>query len=299
MSPLIIKDECMYSCYIAHIITPKEVLLNGLWFGVKKPKRAVIWVHGLGSSVFSKLDVIEKLADKKTAVISFNNRGHDKVSRIAHVGERKIGKTDIGGGAHEVFTDCVDDIQGAINFVRRAGVKNIYLAGHSTGCQKSIYWAGKKRGHGIKGIILLAPISDYSLAVRDLGMNKLLKVLKVARALVKRRRPNMPLPNVPWGIPCDAQRFLSLYSPDSAEEIFTYAQPKKVPRLLKSVKLPTLVVFASKDEFADRPAKKIADWFLRNTKANLQTLIIPRATHGFRGKEIQVASAIKKWIRTH
>src|SRR3989338_10849106 len=138
----------MRECRVAEIVTPKRVLLNGLWFGAKRPNRVIIWVHGLGSSVFSKLGIVEKLVDKNTAVISFNNRGHDKVSRIARVGEKRIGKTILGGGAHEVFTDCVDDIQGAINFVRRAGVKNIYLAGHSTGCQKSIYWAGKKSGHG-------------------------------------------------------------------------------------------------------------------------------------------------------
>ena len=62
--------------------------------------------------------------------------------------------------------------------------------------------------------------------------------------------------------------------------------------------LPILVVWAEKDEYADRPARKITEWFERNTGANLKTLIVSSATHSFRGKEIQVALAIKKWMKS-
>ena len=30
------------------------------------------------------------------------------------------------GEAHEVFTDCVDDIQGAVNLAKQKGAKEIY-----------------------------------------------------------------------------------------------------------------------------------------------------------------------------
>lgn len=287
----------MSLCETIEIVTPKKVLLNGLWFGSRRPKTAIIWVHGLGSSLFSKLDIVQKLVDKNTAVITFNNRGHDKVSRIAHTGEKIIGKTVLGGAAHEIFEECVDDIQGAINFVKRAGAKDIWLVGHSTGCQKSIYWASKK-GRGVKGIVLLAPISDYSAETYLKGKRKIARAAKAARALVARKKPHSLLPEVLWPEPIDARRFLSLYTPDSREEMFTYAQPKKVPRLLKAVRLPSLAIFAGKDEFADRPAKEITGWFEKNTGANLETLIIPQSTHSFRGKETQVASAIKDWIQS-
>lgn len=295
----------MSLCDTIEIVTPKKVLLNGLWFGPARAKRAIIWVHGLGSSLFSKLDIVKKLADKNTAVVTFNNRGHDKVSRIAHAGEtrlratrgqEKTGKTVLGGAAHEVFKECADDIQGAINFVKRAGAKDIWLVGHSTGCQKSIYWASKK-GRGVKGIVLLAPISDYSAETHLKGKRKIARAALAARALVARKKPHSLLPEALWPEPIDAQRFLSLYTPDSREEMFTYAQPKKIPRLLQSVKLPILATFAGKDEFADRPAKEIAEWFERNTGANLKTLIVQNSTHSFRGKETKIASAVKRWIK--
>src|SRR5258708_1138155 len=129
----------MRLCHVIEIVTPKKVHLNGLWFGPKRPKRAVLWVHGLGSSTFSKLSIFDNLIDKSTAVLPFNNRGHDKVSSTSTGRSKRIR----GGAAHEVFTECVDDIEGAINFAKKNGVKEIYLAGHSTGCQKSAYWAVK------------------------------------------------------------------------------------------------------------------------------------------------------------
>src|SRR3989344_3289855 len=103
----------MTPCFAIEIVTPKKVRLKGLWLGPKKTKRVIVWVHGIGSSMFSKLYTPEKLADSKTAVLVFNNRGHDKVSRIASTNETHIGATELGGGASEVFTECVDDIQGA------------------------------------------------------------------------------------------------------------------------------------------------------------------------------------------
>ena len=70
----------MQPCHVVEIETPKKVRLNGLWFGPKRPKRAILWVHGLGSSAFSKIGIFDYLIDKDTAVLAFNNRGHDKVS---------------------------------------------------------------------------------------------------------------------------------------------------------------------------------------------------------------------------
>src|SRR5262245_33388648 len=133
----------MHATHATEIVTPKKVLLNGLWFGrcsaeatqdkPTKPKRTIIWIHGLGSSAFSKLGIVEKLVDEDTSVLTFNNRGHDAVTRIGTT----TGKKKTAGAAFEKFEECADDIQGAINFAKKAGAKQIYLAGHSTGCQKS------------------------------------------------------------------------------------------------------------------------------------------------------------------
>src|SRR3989338_1225092 len=287
----------MAHCQTIEIVTPKKVLLNGLWFGPKKAKKVIIIIHGLTNSVFSRVprELPAHLVDKNTAVLSFNNRGHGIVS-----GFKKKNRSMIAGSAHEIFTECVDDIRGAVNFARRMGAKNIYLVGHSTGCQKSVFYASRMKKRAlVKGIILLAPVSDYAAAVKDDRNGKLVKSVKFARTLIKAGRRHELMPKTLDKTPFinDAQRFLSLYTPNSSETIFSYEQPNKNPRTLKSVTLPVLVVWAQKDEYADRPAKDIAEWFERNTGANLETLVVPSATHSFRGKEKQVASAIRNWMK--
>ena len=290
----------MRPCFHIEITTPKKFVLNGLWFGPKRPKKVIVWVHGLGSSMFSKLKITDLLADKSTAVLVFNNRGHDKISRIARINEKRIGKTKLGGGGMEVFSDCVDDIQGAINFTRRQGAKKIYLAGHSTGCQKSVYWAYKRSGgRGVKGIILLAPMSDYSTVNRTHGSVMVKRATQCARALVRRGKPHELLLQSVWPLLDDAQRFLSLYTPDSVEEIFSYALPKKNPRIFKSVRVPTLVILAAKDEYGDRPAKEIAEWFDANIRAPHRVVVVPLVKHAFKGGEKQIVGEIRGFVKKY
>ncbi len=268
------------------------VQLNGLLFGKQLSPRMIIFIHGLSSSAFSMSGVVEELVDRSTSVLTFNNRGHDVISRLSRKGKKSV----LAGAAHEKFTDCVDDIDAAVKFAKKQGAKDIYLAGHSTGCQKSVYWAAKG-GKGVKGIILLAPVSDYAAGLKKYGKNKLQTTEKVARALVEKGRKHTLLPSEVWPETLDAQRFLSLYTPNGTEEIFCYVQPKKNPTLLKHVKLPLLALWASKDEYSNTSVKHIIEWFTQNISSKKShVLAISNATHSFKGKERQVKNEVMRWI---
>lgn len=288
------KKIQMRPAHVVQIVTPRKVVLNGLWLGPKKAKTVVVWVHGLGSSMFSKLFIADYLVDTTTAVLVFNNRGSAKVAGVP----RAKGAYLKGGAAHEVFNDCVDDIEGALRFARSVRPKAIYLAEHSTGCQKSIYWASKK-GRGVKGVIILAPMSDYSSERMAQGRAKLRRTERVARTFIKRNKQHDLLPENVWGWPwiADAQRFISLYSGDSVEEVFTYWDPKRTPKTLSSVHLPILVLLAEKDEYGDRPAKKIGDWFAEHLKIGDEVIVVPRVKHSFKGGERAVARAIHAFMK--
>src|SRR3989344_817812 len=288
----------MRPCHVVEIVTPKKFVLNGLWFGPTKPKRAVVFIHGLSGSVFSMRRVVDALVDQTTAVITFNNRGFGKINTV----KRKVGKytkSIIAGAAHELFTDSADDIQGAINFVRKSRVKNIYIAGQSTGCQKACYWAYRaKGGKGVKGIILLGPVSDYAAARKLDTKGRLAKAIRLARTLIRRGKKHELLPSsllTSWSMD-DAQRFLSLYTPDSIEEIFSYAQPNKIPRVLRSIKVPVLVLWSERDEYSDRSAKKVAEWFEKHLQTPHRIVLVPKVSHQLRGAEKSVAHTIHKWI---
>lgn len=288
----------MRPCFAIDIETPKKYKLGGLWFGPARAKKVIIFTHGLGSSALNQHQMVTPWVDAKTAVITFSNRGHDKITKQRRAAKNKKGYVSVlAGQSHEVFTDCVDDIQGVINFAKQRGAKEIYLAGHSTGCQKSVYYASKKADRTVKGLILLAPMSDYAAMVMLDKDGKLSKATKIARAMVQEGKKHELLPPDIWPDIIDAQRFVSLYTPDSAEEIFSYAQPKKNPAALKKIRLPMFTILAEADEYGDRPAKDIATWFEKHSNAKSIVKIIPNVLHGFVGGEKQTAAVVREWLR--
>jgi len=289
------------TCRVVKIITPKKYLLNGLWFGRQSPKKAIVFIHGLTGNVFSGHKLVVPLVSKDIAVVTFSNRGHGKISKVKKIDKRrkKGYVSEKMGEAHEVFTECVDDIQGVVNFIRSKGIKDIYLVGHSTGCHKSIYFLSKRgKQKFIKGVALLCPVSDYSAIGKFINSKNLKRAVDEARKLVEQGKPHVLLPTNIWPHYHDAQRFLSLYTPDSKEEIFSYVQPKKLPTTLRKVKIPVLVVYAGGDEYGDRPMGKIAKWYRENSKSKDLTIsIIDNAPHNFSRSEHKVFQQIGLWLK--
>ncbi|NTV41183.1 MAG: alpha/beta fold hydrolase [Candidatus Moranbacteria bacterium] len=277
--------------------TPKKFLLNGMFFGSEKAENIFICLHGLGANLFSQVELAKKIADKKNSVLVFNNRGNGIISRI-HQFDKKNKKyisREIGM-AHEVFTDCVDDIEGAVQYAKTLGDKNIFLLGHSTGCQKSVYYLAKNQKTAIKGVLLLAPMSDFADTFAFTDRKLYNKAVSFANKLVAEKRQHELLPEKIWPSTIDAQRFLSLFTADSVEEIFSYASNRN-PKLLQSVKLPKLIVLAENDEYRDREISKIADWFKENLQENKAEIItIKNAPHNFQEHIDELAKVVKTWV---
>jgi pimeloyl-ACP methyl ester carboxylesterase len=286
-------------CRLVQITTPKGYLLDGLLFGGDRAKTAIAFIHGLGSNAFAHHDYLAPLANHKAAVLYFSNRGHDGIAGLKRLksSTKKGYVREQGGVAHEVFTDCVDDLEGAVDLLRNSGAARIYLVGHSTGCQKIAYYLRQRRKQKrVAGAVLLCPISDYASAKHE-NEAKRKRAEKIARKLIRQKKPHELLPTTAWPGPLDAQRFTSLYAPNSKEEIFTYAQPGKTPHTLRKLKLPLLVVFAGDDEYRDRDTAELADWFRRNLRSKRSEIkIVPGASHSFRGQEAIVAGLIRRWI---
>lgn len=276
-------------------ITPKGFQLDGLHFAVPRRKRVIVFVHGLGGTMFWPA-LVYKMAQKDTAVLTFNNRGHDKISFVRQPLKNGKAKKLRAGSCHEVFTDCVDDLQGAVDFCRDRGYKEIFLVGHSTGCQKTVYYLSRlKNQKPIAGAVLLSPVSDYADALTQ-DQTVIGKVVKLARRLVQAGKEHQMLPVDLWPQLHDAQRFLSLYTPDSVEEIFCYATARR-PLTLQKVTVPMLAIFAEKDEYLDRPLKAVADWFMKNVRAkDFAFKSVAKANHGFHGCEQPVLALIRDFV---
>jgi pimeloyl-ACP methyl ester carboxylesterase len=270
-------------------------MLKGFIFSPSRAKILFIFVHGLSGSLLSRIELAFELAKSGAAVLTFNNRGYGIINHFNRI-NRQGRRAEIIGQAHEVFTDCVDDLEGAVRFGVKAGYKKIILVGHSTGCNKIAYYLAKKSPAVVKGAVFLGPMSDYASVHQIAPEVVCRRAVAHARRLVAVGRPHELLPASLWPDVIDAQRFLSLYIPESLEEIFSYAVVGKKPAILRQVRKPLLVILAENDEFRDRPTVEIVRWFKGASSGRLMSVkIIKNSLHHFQGFSRPVKKMILNW----
>jgi alpha-beta hydrolase superfamily lysophospholipase len=285
---------------VIKIITPKNIALHGFIFGPKKVKTIYIILHGLSGNLFSRIELAEKMVADDAAVLVFNNRGFGLVNQFRKINPHQLDEYEsiLIGQAHEVFEDCIDDIDGVINTALKFGYKKVVLVGHSTGCNKAAYYLSRKNPVCVPGAVLLAPMSDYADTVKFTNPKIFNRALKEARKLVAAGKPGALLPETYWARPVDAQRFLSLFTPESVEEMFSYAVPNKKPIILQKIKKPLLVILAGEDQFTDRPMVEVFAWFKKAVAGkSTEVLMIKKSLHGFKGYETKVKNIIFAWTK--
>jgi pimeloyl-ACP methyl ester carboxylesterase len=277
---------------LARVRTRDGVWLDGL---VVAPRRrrstALVWVHGLGSVFSSGQPLVAELAACLPAAgigyVKFNTRGHDFVAR----GGRRL-----AGAAFERFTDCVEDLRAVIGYAARLGYRRIVLAGHSTGANKSLYYAGTRRDRRVRALALLGPVSDIAGEAKRVGGATLGRRVVAAERLARRD----PLALVPraWGF-WSARRYVSLYKPGQAEDVFPYHRPGARWRALRAVRVPVAVVIGARDRYLDRSPPALIEVFRTEARRarSFASFIVPGANHGFDGRERALARWLVRWIR--
>lgn len=275
-------------CEIISFKTIDGLELFGALQENKKSHTAIIHVHGMTDHFFESntMTVMSEVAQKfNFQFLTFNNRGAEVISTINH---------EFYGTALEHFEDCVYDIDAAVNFLKKKGVKKIILSGHSTGCQKIAYYWAKKRPENITALIFLAPADDMNFQKKMLG--KIFPYsIKFAQKMMKHEKSEMPMP-LKFGAPYfSAHRYYSLYSGKSTEgNIFNYEENLD---LIKKIKIPFLAVFGRDEQYAaispKKMLKKIAK-FRQNRKS--QTVLINGADHSFHRQEADLSKEIRKFF---
>ncbi len=270
---------------------------DGVWLDgvLAEPRRqgdvAFVWVHGLASVFSSGQPLIRALSRRLNAAgiayLKLNTRGHDVVAR----GGRRL-----AGAAFERFVDSVEDIRAAIALARRAGYRRIVLAGHSTGANKVLHYAARARDRRLIGLALLGPVSDIAGEMNRLGRRELRRRVAIVERIA--RRDGDALVPRAFGF-WSARRYLSLYRPGEAEDVFPYYRADARWSALRRVRLPLAIVIGGRDEYLDRRPRELVDAFARNaTRARSFTpIVIPGARHGFQRHEDALARAIVRWIR--
>lgn len=229
--------------------------LAGLLFTPKeKTDKIIINVHGSGGSFYGVLtdSLAPTFASNNIAYLAFNNRGAETVKKF-YKGQDQV----VIGNEHEVFNECIFDIESAINFAKGLGYKDITLQGHSLGCNKVVYYAIQKKFGG--GLILLAPVD------------------------IARDKPNLSRTK-PW-------------EKDSEIDMFRYRDGKMVSELgalqnkilVQTGSVDPHIDQPNKQDTLDYLKKAFA-------KSDVQTILIGNADHSYRGFETVVAKNTVKWL---
>jgi len=272
--------------------TRDGVALNGVLVEPRGRRRAAfIWVHGLGSTFAGGQPLIGVLSRRLTAAgiayLKCDTRGH---SIVARAGRR------LGGAAFERFGESVRDVRAMVDFARRAGYRRVILAGHSTGANKVLHYAARRRDRRVIALMLLGPVSDIAGEMKRVGRRELRRRVAVAERIA--RRDGDALVPRAFGF-WSARRYLSLYRPGEAEDVFPYYRPDAHWSALRRVRLPVAAVIGGRDEYLDRRPQELLGAFARNaTRAPSFTgIVIPGARHGFQRHEDALARAVVRWIR--
>jgi pimeloyl-ACP methyl ester carboxylesterase len=268
-----------------------KVRLHGFLFGKARGGRCLIYVHGMNGNFYSSgigKAVSSAAASNGYAAFMINTRGHDIESSSHTVSGRKS-KRVVTGTKIEKFEDSIYDIGGAIRAMKKAGYRKFVLVGHSTGCQKILFYQYKKKDKSVKALVMLAPDDDYHLNKKSLG-----KRWKSALKQARKHRKDTSIAINPYGIPYYPQRFISVADLNYVESrIFNYDGEMKE---FSKVRTPTFVVFGTKDEGAIKPVEEYMKILERKSRARIfGTLVIQGANHSFRDYEDSVAFEVVRW----
>lgn len=269
--------------------------LPGILYCPEKPtNRIVIHVHGLSGNFYENrfIDTLAKVyTEKGYSFLTFNNRGKDYISELLK-GEDDI----LGGACYELFEDCLLDLEGVVSWVKERNYKEIFLEGHSYGCNKVIYYYHKKSEECIKKIILLAPC-DIPREI-EIGLGEQYEKCKEeSKKLVEANRGEklIDFPIFANG-KISAKTFYSDFYDERENDLFCYRDKNRKNELLESISIPILIVFGDQDECVlTQPKEKIISYFT-NRCQSCKIEIIENADHSYQAKEHELGKKIQQNI---
>jgi pimeloyl-ACP methyl ester carboxylesterase len=273
--------------------TDDGIRMTGLLYrSGTRNKTAIINVFGMTGDFFSspRYEAMAKAAKSTDIDIFFaGNRGIG----LSFPFKDRNGKKILLGTAHERFEDSIFDIRAAVRLLHNRSYKKIILMGHSTGCQKSVYYLYRTGNRRITGLILLGPAGDYDLVKKMLG-KRLGKAVMVARDMIKKRKNKEMTPA--WISNYTPRRFLSYAVAGSPEaRMFNYNSSL---REFGSIRCPIFVCFGENEQYATKPVKEHISILRHATGSRkFESAIIKGADHSFTGKEAALAKEVVGWAR--
>jgi pimeloyl-ACP methyl ester carboxylesterase len=258
--------------------------------------RAIIWLHGLGGSVFEsgRTNLLaQTFIDRGIAFFPFNNRG----SGLA----RRAGST-LGGAAFERIRDCVADIDGASRELWRRGYRDLTLAGHSTGANKIAAYDHYKPRNRVKRYVLLAGGDDTGLLYEQLGKRRFESTVTKSRAMIKARRGedlarNAGSTMISW------RSLYDMANPNGDYNVFPFMEAirgvklsRRPFRFIRGIRKPSLYIYGGRDEYCFGDVARVVSILSKQVNDRAELIVMRDVDHGFSGREAELAALIAEWV---
>lgn len=282
--------------------------LPGLLYETGKPDKIVIYLHGNGStSIFydeiEHRDLSEFLAKKGISLLKFNNRGAGIIKKFTIKNE----DTEIRvpyGMAFELIKECVYDIDAAVEFLKKLGYKEFYLAGASTGANKICVYDHYKPNNIFKKYVLISGGDDTGIYFSILGPENFVKFLKKAEEKIAINKGTEISPELlPYDLIFSYQGFYDIANPDGDYNCFPYLEviqniklsTRPLFRYFAGIKKPSIVIYGERDEASWNDANHVVG-ILKKYQPDLDYKIIKGADHRFTDKKKDLAKVIAEFL---
>lgn len=254
--------------------------------------KIVIHVHGLNGNFYENrfLDILAKsYTDKNYAFLTFNNRGRDFITELL-----KGNDFTVIGGSLERFKDCILDIEGIVNWVKAKGYNEIILEGHSYGCNKVLYYYKHKKDDKIKKIVLLAPCDIPSEGKKFFSDEEYKTAKDESTRLVKEGKDSELIDfSIMANGKIAAGTYYNDFLPGGENDFIRYSDGKNgKSEVLKSIDIPTLIVFGDIDECVLTQPIEIVKEYLNNNIDNCNIQIIDGADHSYMNRYEELGRVI-------
>lgn len=299
------------------LLATDKVRLPALLYEPPRPtKKVVIWLHGMGDNgTFYKPQFINPLGEALTkrgiALLAMNNRGahNSKNLKLTDASLPEEDRRYPGGTHYELITDCVHDINGAVEFLAQKKFSIFYLLGHSTGANKICAYHVRTTHNPFSKYVLAGPGDDIGTTFTRLGGQKFYAAINYAKQALKHNKPLNIMPRYSGMYPFSAQSALDILDPDGAYNTFPFFEAssrrlgkKPLFKEYKALDKPLLVIFGEQDEYTHTVGGSAQALELMRSATNPKVIahsdfcLIAEADHGFWGAEETFAKNVSDWL---
>jgi len=290
----------------------KNIFLPGLLYEPEKGSdKVLIYLHGNGTSAgFYSVELQnifgKTLTSQGISYLTFTNTGGhllQKFDKIVNGEKERV----MAGTAYELIKDCLFDIDGAINFVKKRCYKHIYLIGASTGANKICVYDFYKEKNPVEKYILESGGDDSGFYYFAVGHKKFKQTMQICKKKITDEKGRKLVPKKFYDSPISYQSLYDQINPDGDYNIFPFYWQlnkikimKKTPwREIKKITKSTLLIYGDKDEFCYGKVYDCVDLIKKAVAGqdNFRFAIIQGADHAYFGKREELVEKVVKFLK--